>query len=50
MSGIYTYIMGIGFFVWEYPARLVEFVSEDEGILHYGSCDLFVAPSVYEEV
>ena len=40
--------MRIGFFVWEYPARLVEFVSEDEGILHYGSCDLFVAPSVYE--
>ena len=25
-----------------------EFVSEDERILHYGSCDLFVAPSVYE--
>ncbi len=25
-----------------------EFVSEDERILHYGSCDLFTAPSVYE--
>jgi len=25
-----------------------EFVSEEERILHYGACDLFVAPSVYE--
>ena len=25
-----------------------EFVSEEERILHYGACDIFVAPSVYE--
>jgi len=25
-----------------------EFVPEDERILHYGACDLFVAPSLYE--
>jgi len=25
-----------------------EFVSEEERILHYGACDLFAAPSVYE--
>lgn len=25
-----------------------EFVSEEERILHYGACDLFVAPSLYE--
>jgi glycosyltransferase involved in cell wall biosynthesis len=25
-----------------------EFVSEEDRILHYGACDLFVAPSVYE--
>lgn len=25
-----------------------EFVSEEERILHYGACDVFVAPSVYE--
>ncbi len=25
-----------------------EFVSEEERILHYGSCDIFTAPSVYE--
>ena len=25
-----------------------EFVSEEERLLHYGACDIFVAPSVYE--
>ncbi len=32
----------------EHVKTRFEFVTEDERILHYAACDLFVAPSVYE--